>query len=121
MSQSINRKSILEMARGAIQERADYEMAKILDNITDTNTSPTKKRTLTLTVDFMANEGRTAIEVKCIAKSKLEPTEPVKTSLFLTPDEDGKICAVEMPPQIPGQMGMDGSEQETAAILKVIR
>lgn len=30
--------SILEMARGAIIERADYEMAKIMQNITDANT-----------------------------------------------------------------------------------
>ncbi len=121
MNTSVCKKSILEMARGAIQERADYEMAKILDNIIDENTSPTKKRALTLTVEFSANETRTAIEVKCTAKSKLEPTVPVKTSLFLTPDDDGSLCAVEMPPQVPGQMGMDGSEQETAAILNVIR
>lgn len=26
-------KSILQMARGAIQERADYEMSRLLDNI----------------------------------------------------------------------------------------
>lgn len=28
-------KSILQMARGAIQERADYEMSRLLDNILD--------------------------------------------------------------------------------------
>lgn len=121
MNQGINKKSILETARGAILERADYEMAKILDNIIDPNTDPTKKRVLTLTLDFVPNEGRTAVEVRCTAKPRLEPTMPVKTSLFLTPDGDGKICAVEMPPQVPGQMGMDGSEQETAAVLNVIR
>lgn len=31
-------KSILQMARGAIQERADYEMSRLLDNILDPNT-----------------------------------------------------------------------------------
>ena len=31
-------KSILEMARGAIMERVDYEMAKIIENILDENT-----------------------------------------------------------------------------------
>lgn len=30
--------SILQMARGAIQERTDYEMARILENIVDPNT-----------------------------------------------------------------------------------
>ena len=32
-------KSVLEMARGAIAERADYEMARIIENIMDVNTS----------------------------------------------------------------------------------
>ena len=36
-------KSILEMAQGAIAERADYEMARIISNILDPNTAATKK------------------------------------------------------------------------------
>lgn len=32
-------KSILQMARGAIMERADYEMSRLLANILDPNTS----------------------------------------------------------------------------------
>ena len=42
-------KSILQMARGAITERADYEMARIIGNIMDANTKATAKRKLTLT------------------------------------------------------------------------
>ena len=41
----LQKKSILRMARGAIEETTDYEMARIMDNILDPNTSPTKKRT----------------------------------------------------------------------------
>ena len=41
-------KSILQMARGAFQERVDLEMAKVIDNILDPNTKPTQKRKLTL-------------------------------------------------------------------------
>ena len=37
-----SQKSILQMARGAIQERADYEITKILENILDPNTSATR-------------------------------------------------------------------------------
>lgn len=37
-------KSILQMARGAIQERADYEMSRLLDNILDPNTAATAQR-----------------------------------------------------------------------------
>ena len=43
-----NRASILQMARGAIQERVDYEVCKAVDNILDLNTDPTAKRKITL-------------------------------------------------------------------------
>lgn len=38
-------KSILQMARGAFQERVDTEMTKVIANILDANTKPTQKRT----------------------------------------------------------------------------
>lgn len=40
--------SILQMARGAIQERVDYEVAKVIDNILDVNTDAKTKRKITL-------------------------------------------------------------------------
>lgn len=46
-------KSILQMAKGAIQERADYEMSRLLANILDPNTSATAKRKLTLTLEMV--------------------------------------------------------------------
>ena len=39
----MNQKSIIDMAHGAFKERADYEMAKILENILDPNTKAEKK------------------------------------------------------------------------------
>ena len=36
-------KSILQMARGAFQERVDLEMAKVIDNILDPNTDAETK------------------------------------------------------------------------------
>lgn len=56
-------KSILQMARGAIQERADYEMARILANIMDANTSATVKRKLTLTLELKPDDTRQNISV----------------------------------------------------------
>lgn len=51
-------KSILQMARGAFQERVDLEMAKVIDNILDPNTKPTQKRKLTLTIEFTPDDDR---------------------------------------------------------------
>lgn len=112
--------SILAMAKGAIMERADYEMSRILENIMDVNTMAAKKRVLTITLELTPDAMREKIRVSCVSKSKLEPTNAVETSLFLTPDEDGEICAVEMVPQVPGQTKIGGGEQEDAKVFKLI-
>lgn len=73
-------KSILEMARGAILERVDYEMAKILDNILDANTKATAKRKMTLTLYLTGQEGSAqAVE--------MVPQVPGQTSLDLEEQE----------------------------------
>ena len=111
------KQSILDMARGAIKERTDYEMAKILD----VNTNATKKRTLTLTAEFSPDSDRQQIGVRVVAKSKLEPTNPVSTSLYITGDREGVVTAVEMVPQVPGQQNLNGEEQEEPAYLRLIK
>ena len=110
-------KSILQMARGAIQERADYEMSRLLANILDANTSPTAKRKLTLTLELKPDDDRQTITVSCSAKSTLAPTSPVVTSLYVADEEN----VVEMVPQIPGQYGLDGKAQEAPPSLKIIK
>ena len=109
-------KSILQMARGAILERADYEMARIIENIMDANTAPAAKRKLTLTLEFKPDAERQVIQVSCAAKSTLAPTNPVVTSLYAA---DG-ANVVEMAPQVPGQVDITGGEQEAPAVLKVV-
>lgn len=109
-------KSILEMASGAIQERADYEMSRILENILDPNTKATEKRKLTLTMEFRSDDTRQNITIHCVAKSALAATNPVTTSLYVA-DKD---TAVEMVPQIPGQQTIDGTEQEAMPMLKIV-
>ena len=68
-------KSILQMARGAILERADYEMTRIIENIMDANTAPAAKRKLTLTLEFKPDAERQVIQVSCAAKSTLAPDQ----------------------------------------------
>lgn len=117
----MDKKSILDMARGAIKERVDYEMARILDNITDANTRPTTKRKLTLTIVLTPDDDRANVAIDITAKSTLAATNPVRTSLYLTGDPaSGELAAVEMVPQIPGQFDMTGEEQEPPAMLNII-
>lgn len=58
----MNQKSIIDMAHGAFKERADYEMAKILENILDPNTKAEKKRTLTIQMVFVPDSERQTVQ-----------------------------------------------------------
>ena len=115
-------KSILQMARGAFQERVDLEMSKVMDNILDPNTSPTQKRKLTMTIEFAPDDSRSNITVNVAVKSALAPTVPARTSLYVAGEAStGEVTVVEMVPQIPGQTSMDGGEQDEPATLKIIK
>lgn len=116
---SVDRKSILQMAMGAIEERVDYETTRVVENILDRNTKATAKRKITVTLELTPDEERRTIQVSATAKSALAATHPVATSLYVTADGNGEMVIAEMVPQTPGQMAMDGSVQEQPKILKL--
>lgn len=116
------RVSITRLAQGAIEERINLEMPKILDNIADLNTKAGKKRILTIKMEFTPDETRQHIDVKTIVSSKLEPTNPIQTALALGKDKQtGEQLAVELVPNLPGQLAFDGSEQEEPKVVKLLR
>lgn len=55
------------------------------------------------------------------AKATLAPTNPVATALCITSDGNGEMVVAEMVPQIPGQINMDGTQQEAPKILKLVQ
>ena len=57
MTEQLDKKSILEMSMGAILERVDYEMGRVLDNILDPNTKPTGKRKITISLETGPQRG----------------------------------------------------------------
>lgn len=119
MTEELDKRSILEMSRGAILERADYEMGKVIDNILDINTKPTAKRKLTITLELVPSSDRCTITVNTTAKSTLCPTDPVTTSLYINGNiATGEMDVVEMVPQIPGQYSMGGETQDAPNLLK---
>lgn len=118
--QQYESKSIMEMARGAILERVDFEMERVLKNIQDANTSPTAKRKLTVSLELLPSADRKTIIVKATAKSVLTPTEPVVTSLAMGGmPGTGEATVYEMTPQIPGQYSLDGTVQDPPKVLKL--
>lgn len=120
--ESLDKKSILEMWQGAFMELADYGMAKLLDDIMDPNTQATSTRTLTITLKLTPNEQRSKMTVECTPKLSFGKMLPLGTTLHAVADRStGEMCMVEATPQIPGQMGFDGAEQERPVQLKIIR
>ena len=111
--------SLLDMATGAIKERVDYDVAKVIDNILDLNTKAQAKRKITLTIEFAPDETRKKIAISVISKANLCPTNPVSTTLAFVPNREGEVQLVEMVPQVPGQMALDGTEQATPKLLKL--
>ena len=113
------RSSILQMARGAIQERVDYEVTKVIDNILDVNTDANAKRKIVLTIELKPDENRQFINLKASAKSTLAPVVPIGTTLGIAADHNGEMVIVETVPQVPGQMNMDGGVMEAPKLLKL--
>lgn len=68
MSDQLDKKSILEMSMGAILERVDYEMGKVMDNILDPNTKATAKRKISVTLELIPTPARTAGPSRCRAR-----------------------------------------------------
>lgn len=112
-----NATSLLDMANGAIKERIDYEMGRVMQNISDPNTKASAKREITLKITLAPDEDRKHIEVSCTASSKLAAMNPVKTSLA-TGRENGQTVAVELTPQIPGQLDTTGNVTPVRKLLK---
>ena len=110
--------SLMQMAKGAIQERVDYEVERVIDNILDANTEPTAKRKVTLTLELKPDQDRSVIQVSASAKSALAPVTPINTSLVITADSNGEMMLAEIVPQVPGQVGIDGTVQDAPKLLK---
>ena len=115
-------KSILEMSQGAILERVNYEMQKVIDNVLDPNTKPDAKRKLTVTLTLTPSADRKTITVNTTAKSTLVATDAITTGLYITNNPGtGELVVAEMVPQIPGQLDVNGAFQEDPKILKLAK
>ncbi|MCU9614112.1 replication terminator protein [Caldibacillus lycopersici] len=94
-------------AEGALAERANVELQKILENIADPNTDPKKKRTLTITINLAADDKRDVVLTSVVAKSKLAPAKDIQAKLIMDLDSRGKVTGAELKSGIKGQTFID--------------
>lgn len=101
MSDQLDKKSILEMSMGAILERVDYEMGKVMDNILDPNTKATAKRKISVTLELIPSADRRTITVQVKPRVALRPfrtfleVEQPVSEFLLRLDDDGNVGLFE--------------------------
>lgn len=100
-------------AGGALQEKFDDAMEKVLVNMTDPNTPWKIKRKITVEVTFEQNEDRDDSTVNVSVIPKLAPVKPVSTRMAIGKDlETGQVFAEEYGSQCRGQMTLDDYQRD---------
>lgn len=88
------------MNGGGIIEKVDEAILKVLDNIDDVNTEATKKRRVTLEIEFSATKKRTEVKATSKVKVKLEPDEALETTLYYKKTMGGMLVTEHNPEQL---------------------
>lgn len=100
-------------AGGALQEKFDDAMEKVLVNMTDPNTPWKNKRKIVVEVSFEQNEDRDDSSANVSVVPKLAPVKPVSTRMTIGKDlETGKVFAEEYGSQCRGQMNLDDYQNQ---------
>lgn len=106
-----------DIAGGALQEKANAAMRKVVDNLQDPNTPWKNKRQITIKLSFTQNEDRDDTSVEVSVDTKLAPVSPVVTRMAIGKDlMTGETYVHEYGKQIRGQMSLDLGQQGAVQI-----
>lgn len=101
-------RKLVELMDGALTERFNYEMERVLQNVFDPNTNPKARRKIQIVISITPNERRDAADFKVDIKSQIAPPDAVTQTVMLYCDDSGNVTATELTAQVPGQIDMDG-------------
>lgn len=105
--------SLQDIAGGALHEKANAAMQKVLDNMQDPNTPWKNKRQIHIKLAFSQNEDRDDAAVELSVETKLAPVSPVMTRMSIGKDlATGENYAEEYGKQVKGQMSLDDYQTE---------
>lgn len=108
----INSIDLNTFADGALQEKFNIELEKVLANLQDPNTDHKKSRELNIKIKLATDEARDISMVTITANSRLAPSKDATTKLLIGTDGSGGYVAAEYKNQIPGQQVMRVNEIE---------
>jgi hypothetical protein len=92
----VNPIDLSNLAGGAIAERFNVELAKVLENIADPNTDPKQARSLTVKLTFKADEERDIANVSIETKTALASAKKLETKFVLDRDYLGNVVGAEL-------------------------
>lgn len=97
-----------ELADGALAEKFQQVLAKVVDNLRDVNTSYKTKRRITIQLDFIQDESREDVRCDVAVGCKLAQPRPMSTKLAIGRDlRTDELYVAEYGKQIKGQMSID--------------
>ena len=108
--------SFLELNGGEIIAKVNYELERVIENINDINTDPSKPREINIKIKFKANDNRTQIISEAHVSSKIQNTKKIEATLFnineINKETGEKISYLqEATPVTPGQINIFGNIQ----------
>lgn len=92
-----------KFAEGALAEKVNIELQKVMENINDPNTEANKARKVVITLTLKPDEKREIIATTVDTKSTLVPSKGVATTMLLGTDATGKVVGRELASGAPGQ------------------
>lgn len=92
-----------KFADGALAEKVNIELQKVMENINDPNTEVNKARKVVITLTLKPDEKREIIATTVDTKSTLVPSKGVATTMLLGTDANGKVVGRELASGAPGQ------------------
>lgn len=111
-------KQLDELMDGALTERFNREMDRVLQNVFDPNTDPEVKRQIQIIIEIQPNENRDVAKFKVDVKSKIAPPVSMVQMCFLHQNDSGTVTAAEITKEVPGQLDMDGGEQPLPRVVE---
>jgi len=104
--------TLSDLRDGAVEERFQLELEKVLANILDLNVTADKPRSITINVAFKPSVDRRSAAVSVTTSSKLVSLDSTPTQIFVARDK-GKPVASEYDPK---QLDLGFGEAQVAQI-----
>lgn len=106
--------SVLDFANGAMLERVNYELVKVMENIKNPNTDE-KPRKITIELSITPVNDRNSVTIKSTVKKTLRPTSSVQTQMAIQ-TMNNKIGCYELTGIPDGQIDLYGEVHRTKYI-----